>query len=83
MNSKICLDHHPIIRRFDARREFAFERLVVEIEVEIGEDGVAGLYAADPGERGLDVGVGGMRRVAQRIENPAVDVRTQRKCATS
>ena len=49
-------------------RQFAAQHLVVEIGVQIGQDGAARLEPFDPAERIRQRQVTGMRPVAQRVD---------------
>src|SRR5262249_47480985 len=64
---------HPIVGRLDARRQFAPQGLVVEIRVQVGQDGAPGLDARDPGKRQRQMRVARMLGVAQRVDDPALD----------
>ena len=54
-------DDHPVIGGLDAIRQFAPERLVVQIKVQVGEHRVGRFYVRDPGQRGGDIGNSVMR----------------------
>ncbi len=45
---------------------------MVQVDVQICEDGALGLHPRNPCQSGLDIGVRRMRRVAQRIHDPSL-----------
>src|ERR1700742_151440 len=66
-------DREPVIGRLDARRQLPLQGLVVEVDMQIGQDGALGLYPRDPVEGLREMGVARMRRVAQGVDDPAFD----------
>ena len=54
---------HAVISRFDARRQFAFQDRVIEIDMEVRQHRALGLDARDPFQGLRYVGVAGMRRI--------------------
>src|SRR5690242_11249762 len=68
-----CVDGHAIIGGFDTGWELARKLRIIDVDMQIGQNGPFGLHAGDPFERGFDIGVGGMRRIAQRIDDPGLD----------
>ena len=74
-HDRIGLDLHPqpVIGRFDMRRQARFQRLEVEVAVQIGEDRALRLQPFDPGQRLADAEMAGMRTIAQRIDDPQIE----------
>ncbi len=61
--------------RLHPGRQALRKRVIVQIDVHVGQDGAPGLHPGDPFEGPVHVGVGGMRRIAQRIDDPDVQIR--------
>src|SRR5579859_2621992 len=64
---------HSVETRLDLGRQLAAQMVVVEISVQVREDGAARLEALDPGERVADREVARVWAVTQRIDNPHVE----------
>ena len=63
---------HSVVARLDMRRQFLAQDVVVEIGVEVGQDGARGLEPLDPVERFGEREMTRMRPVAQRVDDPDV-----------
>ena len=63
VSSEIDRDGHAVIGGFDRGRQLAAERFVVEIDMQVGENGTLGFDALDPLQRARDMGVTRVRRV--------------------
>src|ERR1700676_2994765 len=61
---------HPVERRNDMDRQSAAQHLVIEVGVQIGQDGAPGFYAFDPAKRVLERKVTRVRPIAQAIAIP-------------
>src|SRR6266851_10347277 len=71
-------DLHPVIGRLDVPRKLAAQGLVVEVGMQVGQDGALGPDALDPGQRIVDGEMARMRRIAQRVEDPDFEVAQHR-----
>src|SRR5207244_10242492 len=67
-------DRKAIVSRLDIGRQLGGQRGVIEVGMEVGQDRPLGVKALDPAERVGDREVAWMREVAQRIEDPHVEV---------
>src|ERR1700688_2700346 len=67
-------DLHAVIGRLDVVRKLAAQDLVVDVGMQVGQGGALRPDAVDPDQRILDGKMTGMRRIAQRIENPDFEV---------
>ncbi len=67
------MHRHAVGGGHDVRGQLAPQFLVVEIDVQVREDGAFRLQDCDPFERLLDGEVARMRDVAQRVDYPQVE----------
>src|SRR5262245_58956124 len=73
------LNRQAVVSRLDMRRQPPAQLVVVEIRMQIGQDRPPRLQRRDQLERLVDRQMGRMRPVAQRIDNPDVEVGKHRK----
>src|ERR1700693_4813867 len=71
-------DLHAVIGRLDVVRKLAAQNLVVDVGMQVGQDGALGPDALDPRQRILDGEMTRMRRIAQRVEDPDFEVAQHR-----
>src|SRR6202049_1720134 len=71
-------DLHAVIGRLDVVRKLAAQNLVVDVGMQVGQDGALRPDALDPGQRILDGEMTRMRRIAQRVKNPDFEVTQHR-----
>ena len=74
MHSLIELDHHAVVCRFDMRRQLRTKRLVVEIDVHVRQDCAFRFQPFDPVQRFGEREMTRMRPVAQRIDDPDIEI---------
>lgn len=72
-------DFQTIIGRDDVLRQFAHQDRVIEIRVHVGQHRAARLQARDPVQRLAQREMRGMRRAAQRIDDPDIEVLQKRQ----
>ena len=64
---------HAVIGWGDPGRQFAYQRFIIHVHMQVGEDGAGGLHPRDPFQGAAEMGMcGWMRRAPQRIDDPAV-----------
>ncbi len=70
---------HAVIGGLDARRQLRLERLVIQVQMEVCQHRMARFHTRNPGQCRLDIGVGRVMGVAQRVDDPGVDAFKCRK----
>ena len=77
--SKIKIDGHAVIGRLDMIGGVGIERLVIEVDVKVGQNRPLGLYFRDHGKGFVDGKMAGMGCIAQRIDDPDIEAREARQ----
>ena len=66
------LDAHPVISRRHIRRQLRAQRLIIEVGVQVGQDGVARTHLFDPLQGVVEAEMGGVRTIAQSVDDPHI-----------
>src|SRR3990167_6685527 len=64
---------HPVVRRFDARWQSCTQLGVIHVGMQVGQDRPFRLDPPDPVQRLVEIEVAGVRRLAQRVDDPDVE----------
>src|SRR2546423_10935228 len=67
-------DLHAVVGRLDVVRKLGADGLVVDIGMQVGQDRAFRSDPLDPPQRVGDREMTGMRRIAQRVENPDLEI---------
>src|SRR5580700_828453 len=71
-------NRHPVVGRLNIGRQLRIELLVIEIGVQIGQDGAPRLEAADPLQCIVEREMARVRPIAQRVDDPDVEAGQRR-----
>src|SRR4029077_1370000 len=66
--------HHAVIGGLDIGQQFLLQFLIVEVDMHMGEDRAFRPHALDPGQRLIDAEMARMRGVAERIDDPYIEI---------
>src|SRR4051794_25251905 len=72
------LQLHPVIGWNHVWRQALPQHLVIEVGMHVGDHGALRLEALDPGQRIVDAEMAGMRRIAQSVDDPEIEILQRR-----